>query len=139
MAFATAEDIATRLGRTLSSTEAATAEMLLDAATAVIAEAASKNDAWAAALTPVPNMLKFLAVEVVVRAMANPEALSRFQEQLGAYSSTKAFATVTAGGGLMLTDVETNLVRRTVYGRLSGSVRVESLADDVADWVYGCS
>ena len=139
MPFATAEDVATRLGRALTATEAATAEMLIEAATAVIAEAASKNDAWATALTPVPNMLKFLAVEVVVRAMANPEALSRFQEQLGAYSSTKAFATVTAGGGLMLTDVETNLVRRTVYGTLSGSVRVESLADDVADWVYGCS
>ena len=140
MPFATAEDVATRLGRVLTATETATAEMLIEAATAVIAEAASKDDAWATALTPVPNMLKFLAVEVVVRAMANPEALSRFQEQLGAYSSTKAFATATAGGGLMLTDVEVNLVRRTVYGTLSGSVRVESLADDIADLVFGdCS
>jgi len=140
MAFATAEDVATRLGRVLTATEAATAEMLIEAATAVIAEAASKNDAWATALTPVPQFLHFLCVELVVRSMANPEALTRFQEQLGAYSSTKAFQSPASGGGLMLAEWEVNAVRRTVYGTLSGSARVESLADDIADLVFGdCS
>lgn len=131
MAFATPEDVATRLGRELGEIAAGTAEQLLDAATAVIANAADKSDAWAEALDPVPGILRFMCVELVVRAMANPESLARLQEQLGAYSSTRAFASASAGGGLMLSDVETMLVRRTIFGTLSGSARVESIVDDL--------
>lgn len=131
MAFATVEDVATRLARALSATDAGTAEQLLDAAAAVIADAASKDDAWVAQLSPVPSMLRFLSVELVVRAMSNPEGLASFREQIGVHQFAKNFRAGADGGGLMLTPVEELLVRRTVYGRTSGSPTVASVTDDL--------
>ena len=135
MPFATAEDVATRLGRSLDPTEAAKVDGMLEAATANIAAAADKNDAWAAALSPVPNVLHFLAIELVIRAMPNPGGLRSQSETLGAYQSSQAFRDDSNGGGLALTQVEESLVRRTVYGTTTASIKTESLADDL----YACS
>lgn len=129
MAFATAEDVATRLGRTLTGTEAATATQLLTAATAVIAGAADKDDAWADALSPVPKILGQLTIELVYRVMSNPENLATSQEQIGAYQYRKGFQTG-AASGLLLTDTEERLVRRVVHGRTTASVRLESVASE---------
>lgn len=136
-AFATVTDIATRLGRTLSDADRAMVELLLEAATSIIAEAAGKDDDWAAALSPVPRVLRFVCVEVVTRAMANPEGLARIQEQLGAYQYGKSFREAAAGGGLLLTPTEELLVRRAVHGRLSASVKTESLADELYEVAFG--
>lgn len=136
MAFATVEDVATRLVRTLSAEEGAAAEMLIEAATAVIADAAGKDDAWAAGLDPVPQMLRFLTIELVCRAMANPDALRSISKQLGSYQSTRSFRDV--GGSLLLSDVERLLVRRTVFGRTSGTVKIASVVDEMYEIFYGC-
>lgn len=137
MSFATVDDVAGRYGRPLTDAQATSAEFLLEAATAVIADAASKDDAWAAALDPVPQMLRFVAVELAVRTLDNPGALRSFQEQLGVHSRSESYRDAAAGGGLMLTEVEVRLVRRIVYGRTTASVKTASLADEVYDALYG--
>lgn len=131
MAFAITEQVAARLGRSLTEAEEAMVEALIEAATALIADAAGRDDAWAEALDPVPNLIKIVCVELVNRTMANPQALSTFQESLGAYSQSQRFRDGAAGGGLELTAVERRLIRRTVWGQLSGSATVESVVDDL--------
>jgi hypothetical protein len=132
-AFATAADIAARRGVALTDTQEEMAELLVIAATAVITDAAGKTDAWAAALDPVPGMLRFLCIEVAARAMANPDGLRSLGEQLGAYQSSMSYRDVAAGGGLMLTTVEQLLVSRVVHGRTSGSARARSVVNDLLD------
>jgi hypothetical protein len=128
--FATPEDIATRYGRELNTVEAATAEFLLEGATALIAQAADKDDAWADNLDPVPRLLKIITVELVCRAFPNPESLAGLTEQLGSYQYSKRFKAGTDAltSDLMLTEPEERLVRRAVHGTLSGSVPLRSIA-----------
>lgn len=137
MTFATADDIAQRRGRTFTEDERAMADLLCEAATAVITDAAGKTDAWADTLDPVPRILKFVAIEVVARVMPNPDGLRSFQEQLGAYSHSESYRDVATGGGLLLTQSEVLLVRRAVWGTTSGSVKVASAATEIADLLYG--
>ena len=89
MAFATVPDVATRQGRTFTTAEEDSVEVLLDYATAAIADAALKDDAWAEALDPVPTILKGLTIELVGRAMANHEGLTSMSEQIGSYQYMK--------------------------------------------------
>lgn len=128
MAFATTEDIEARLGRTLTGTEAGSVDLLLEAAQAVIAQAAGKTDEWAETLDPVPAILRFVCVELVVRVLANPEGLRSTSEQLGAYQRSRSFRDA---DGLLLTASETRLVRGVTYGRASGSARMKSILDDL--------
>lgn len=140
MSFATVDDIATRAGRAFSATEEATADALCEAATAVVAAAADKDDDWADNLDPIPRILRFVTVELVNRVMANPNALRSFSETLGAFQHSEGYRDNVAGGGLELTTSEQLMVRRAVYGRTSGSARVESTATELHDIVYGdCS
>lgn len=134
MAFATAEDVAARLGRALTDTETTQVEADLTAATAIIADAASKSEAWAATYAA-PEIIKFLAVRVVIRAMANPQAFGSTTEQLGAYSYTQRFRD--QGGDLLLTKAEQLLASRAINGSNSGTARLESQMEDVWDWRYG--
>jgi hypothetical protein len=131
MSFATAEDVATRLGRSLTPTEAATAEMLLAGATAVIADAAGKSDQWADSLEPVPQILSQLAVELVNRVLSNPTGAASVSEQLGAYGQTTSWRSIADGSGLTLTPTEASLVRRAVYGQASASAPLQSVLDDL--------
>lgn len=123
-AFATADDVALRLGRTLTAGEASSVTYLLRMAAAVIADAASKDDGWVVTLDPVPQLLRGLSVELTVRALANPNQLDRLSEQLGNYSMTATFNPQRLG--LELTDTEQLIVRRTVYGRTTASAPVHS-------------
>lgn len=136
MAFATAEDVATRLARTLSDAETASAELLVDLASEVIAAACDTSvDALSAEDTPV---LRVVCVELACRALANPENVAGKSEALGAYNYSKTFRGVAdASTALALTETETNLVRRAVFKLLSGSSRPESTSDELYDYVYG--
>lgn len=134
MAFASVDDIANRLGRDLSGGETTSVELLLEGATAVIANAADKDDDWATDLeaATVPRILKFVCIEAVCRALANPSSLQSLQEALGQASYSARF-----GPGLMLTDSEQLLVRREVYGTGSGSSRPEGFIEELHDFYYG--
>lgn len=133
MAFATAEDIATRLGRDLTAAEGGQAELLIELATGLIAGACGKDDAWAAAYTPVPAIVKLFCVELVVRSMPNAAALESVSESLGQYSTTQRFRDAAAGGGMALSDLEERVIRRAVFGSNSGSAKTESVATELAD------
>lgn len=124
MAFATTDDVETRLARTLSDAELAAAAFLLEGAQAEIEQAAGAAEAE---MDPVPGVLRFIAVEVVCRELANPTGVDRTQEQLGNYSYSVGYRET---GGTLLTQAEELLVRRSV-GTSSGSVRTRSLIHDV--------
>lgn len=127
MAFTTTDDIADRLGRDLTTGEQQSVALLIEGAQAVIAAACDKDDDWAAALTPVPKLLRVVAIEVVCRALANPNSLDSLQEGLGQWSSTARFR----DAGMMLTPGEELLVRRAVFGTSSGSSRPLSTVDEL--------
>lgn len=122
MAFATTQAVERRFGRTLTDDEKATADQLLEFATALIAEAASKDDAWAAELDPIPIVLVGLCTSMVHRVMANPTQAASVREQLGAYSIAQNFRDV----GMELAPTEEQIVRRVVHGRTSASSRPDS-------------
>jgi hypothetical protein len=136
-AFADVDHVADRLGYELTDQQRTAAEFLLPAATGLIVLAAGKDDAWAAALDPVPIVLRTVCVEAVVRVISNPEALASYTEEEGGHRSTRTYD---GSGALELTDGESALVRQVITGRAnryrSGSARVASMADTVAD-IYG--
>lgn len=133
MAFATTSDVSARLGRTLTSGEETSVEYLLDAAAAVIADAAGRTEAEIDALDTVPPILRFVSVEITTRALANPNSLDSLSETIGANGYSARFR----DAGLTLTATEERLVRGAVRGSSSGSVRVESIASELADYVLG--
>lgn len=128
MAFATVTDVATRQGRTFTTAEENQATLLIELATAAIADAALKDDAWAAALTPVPDIIKGLTVELVGRAMANSEGLTSQSETIGSYQYMKSY-NKEATAAFALTNIERRIVRRTV-GSLNYEVRTPTATED---------
>lgn len=133
--FAEPTDIATRLGRSLSTAEEAAVEQLITSATGVIAEAAGKDDEWAEELDPVPAVIKTLTIEMVLRAASNPEGVDSTTETLGQYSRTDRF-TVGAGDaeGIFLSDAEGRLVRRVIQGASAGTALQAVLLDELPEW-----
>lgn len=126
-AFATVADVAARLGRTLSDADGAMAGLLLNGATVMIADHAGKNPGD---ISPVPAQLRFIAIEMVCRAMANPEGIASVSESLGEYSYTRGFRRGAAGSDLMLTKGEELLISRALYGKTTASPRVASVLED---------
>lgn len=121
-AFAASDDVATRLGRDLSTKETENVPGLLESATAVIADAAGYDEGWASQLVPIPKLLSTLCVELVCRVLPNPSQWDSVRQQVGSYSFQASQTTV----GMQLSDNETRMVRRAVHGRETDSVQVES-------------
>lgn len=137
MAFASTDDIAARLQESsLSGTLLTSVELLLDLATAVIAEAAGKDDAWATELEAdgVPTILRGLTIELVCRALASPQGLKSASEQLGAYQRQEVYS---GDPALTLSEVEQEIVRRAVNGSTAGSSKVDSHITEIHDLTYG--
>ena len=135
MAFATVEDVATRQGKTFTEDEEATVELLLDFATAAVADAAGQDDAWATALSPVPTIIKGLTVELVGRALANPSGLTSLQEQIGSYQYMQSFNR-DLPAAFVLTDIERRIIRRTV-GSINYEVRTPTATEDYLESLVG--
>jgi hypothetical protein len=132
MAFATAADVATRLGRNLTTEESAMAEQVIESVTAQIVDAVDRDLDWAAALDPVPGLLKSLCVEKVIVVGSNPQGLASESRTLGQASSSKTFQR-SNDAGIFLTDQEQRLVRMAVYGSLSGSSTPRTVPDRLID------
>lgn len=135
--FAAPDDVAARTGVS-GYTGAALDRVwsLLELATLEIASAAGKDETWAAALTPVPGTLRVICTELVARLLLNPNNASSTTEQLGAYSYSETYSTGSqndSNAGLELTPDQERRVRRAVFGRTAGSVKVASLATELAD------
>lgn len=135
MAFATPEDVATRLGRDLSAIEAGTVETLLDVATSIITDFLGKTSDWATDLDPIHPVLRWVTMELAARTMVNPDGSSMFSETLGAYSYTKGFRAGSSDStpGIMLTKHEELIVTQAVYGTLTGSSTPRTWADRALD------
>ena len=132
MAFAIVEDVETRLGLSLTGDERIRVELLLDSATAVIAEVVGKDEAD---IDPVPPVVEFVAVEVAARMLNTSPGVQSEQESLGAFSYSRTYKR--DGGGVLLTKSEELLVRKAVYGGTSGSVRIRSHVDDIYEALTG--
>lgn len=131
MAFAATDDVATRLGRALTTAEEGMVELVLDSVTSLIAEAVDRDDAWADDLDPVPMTLRVICIEKAVGIAANPTALVSASEQLGAYQHSQTYARMTSPAPILLSDEERRRARRAVYGLNTASPRVPSIADDI--------
>lgn len=129
VAFATAEDVQTRLLRDLTDAELAAANLLLDGVAQEIAAAVGRD------LDDItdPGPLRFISIEAVCRVLSNPQGARSTSEELGAYSYSISFSD--DGSGL-LTTAEERQAREAVFGVVSASARVESIADDVLDYRF---
>lgn len=123
MAFATSDDVATRLARELSSAETSAADFLLDAVAAEIAQAV---DTAEGDITD-PGMLRFISVEAVCRALANPSGATSTSETVGSYNYAVSFP-ANEGDGL-LTPYEEGVARYAVHGTNSASVHLGSILE----------
>jgi len=128
--FASVSDVATRLGRSLSTDEADSVDLLLTIATATIANAADKDDEWAATLSPVPTILQGFCIELTCRAFANPEGLFSTSKTIGSYTNSKSF-NKDVSSAMALSDIEVLVIRRAVNGTNAGSARAENVLDDL--------
>lgn len=133
--FATAADIAARLGRPLTSAEEDTqVPLLLDIATGLIAESVGRDQAWAddqIADADAPATYRLICIEVVLRGLQNPAGVESQTETLGAYSHTQRYGSGDAAAfGLDLTDAEERRLSRAAYGTNAASARLGSLAEN---------
>lgn len=129
--FATINDVQLRLGRDLTEAEEASVDLLLTLVTGVIYNAVDKTEEWASALDPVPTVIRGFCVELTCRALANPSGLFSKSETIGSYSYTNSFNRELPSG-IALTDAETLVLRRSVWGTNAGSARAENVLDDLA-------
>lgn len=133
--FATADELAARLGRSsLSTAEEAQAELLLQLATGLVAEAAGEDDDWARDLFPVPTLVKTITIEVARRGFLNPDGATSSSHRLGQYEVSQGHRR--DSGTMELSKTERLQIRRVVHGAITASARAESLADMVAEDVY---
>ena len=129
MAFATTEDVATRLGRELTEVEGGTCEYLLQTATELILQALGSLAAppdWVADYTePVPPapplVVNGVCTEVVARAFQNPEAAAAM-----AAGDLSVSYRDHLRDSLQLTAHERRTVRQAVGRGALGSVTLET-------------
>lgn len=132
MAFATHEDVQTRLGRDLTSTEQAAATDVIATVTGLIVDCVDRDEEWAEDLSPVPAALKAICVEKAIGAISNPHGVASFSESLGAHSYSQT-SRRSADVGPFLTPFEERQVQRAVYGRNSHSSSPRSVVDRIID------
>jgi hypothetical protein len=108
MAFATAEDVATRLVRALTDEEAAAAELLLDMTAAEIRQVVGRTEAELPD-EDAPAVLRSVSIEAVCREMASPIGAEATAETMGSYTYRVDYF---EKGGTLLTEEEKRLIRR---------------------------
>jgi len=130
VAFATANDVGQRLGRSLTSAEQTTATSVIATVQALIADEVDRDSDWADALDPAPAALKELCVAKAVAAITNPRAGAVASQTIGEHSITYARG---AESGAFLTDAEARVARLAVYGTNTGSSTPRSVVDRLID------
>ncbi len=128
MAFAKAEDVERRVGRSLTDAEKSAAESAIATVTGLIIDCAGRDQTWADGLDPVPAALAGLCVEKAIGALVNPLNLAAQSETLGAYSNSQTFPR-SGDVSVFLTAFEERLVSRAVYGTTTGSAMPKGMFD----------
>lgn len=116
MAFATTEDVATRLGRALTAAEEAMAEQVIETVEGIILEIAGTPEP-----SPVPAYYKALCITKVIQVGTNPNGLASESKTLGQASQSRTYPRGLDGLGLALTEHEEATVRRIANNAVSGS------------------
>lgn len=122
MAFATTDDVATRLGRDLTVAEDAFAEQVIEDVQGLILEIAGTAEP-----SPVPTYYKALCVSKVIALGANPTGLASESETLGAHTYSKTFPRSMDGLDVFLTEHEEYTVRRIANNAVSGSSHPDAI------------
>lgn len=130
MAFASAPDVSAVLGRPLSANETTAVATLLDMATAVLTEAASKDDAWATALNPIPTLFRAYTAQLAARALTNPAGATSSDERLGEYENRVNYANA-VGLGMSLETSDILAIRRIVWGNVSETAEADGHGADI--------
>jgi hypothetical protein len=125
-AFASADDVATRLGQELTAAQEAAVEGVLAAVDGMIRDAVDRDADWAP--DPIPAYVKEIAIQKAIAALTNPAGVAA--ESLGAHSVTYQRE---RDGGLFLTEAEGRGLRLAVYGTNTGSSSPRSVVDRVID------
>lgn len=125
--FATAQDVATRMGRELTAAEEAQAEFVIATVQGLLVETVSKDAVWADALDPVPLALRAICVEKARAVLANPTNIASQTESLGAWSHSETFPRSQDDIGIFLTDAEARIARFAVHGTNRASVMLGSV------------
>lgn len=136
MAFATASDVATRLGRALTDDETDQATAAIVTVTGLIVEAVYQDDAWAAALDPVPTTLSTICIEKAISVIANPTNIASGSETLGAHQVSQTYPR-SSDVGVFLSAGERTRARRAVYGSQITDVRTPTELEDFLEDALG--
>lgn len=114
MAFAIDDDIAARLGVTLTTAQQAQATAILNLIALEIEHATGKAEEDIDATLPI---LKVVSIQATVRAMANSTGAQSTTEALGQYSRSDVYARSGATeSSVLLTNAERSKVRNAVLG-----------------------
>lgn len=136
MTFATSSDVETRLGRSLTTAEKATAEAVITTVTGLIVDVVDRDSDWAEALDPVPEALKAICVEKARQEIANPTGVRSESETLGAYQHSQTYRD-SSETAVFLTPFEERQVQRAVYGKNAASSSPRALPDRVIERAEG--
>lgn len=128
--FASADDVAARLGRELTDAETDQVEGVLATLDGLIRDEVDRDADWAP--SPVPPALKELSIQKAIAAVANPLALAGYSEGLGAHSYSANFRR-DQPAGIFISDAEGRALRLAVYGTNAGSGSARSMIDRSID------
>lgn len=131
MAFATKEEVAARLARSLTTAEENAVDLVIELVQGSIADLVGEGATWADELDPVPAYYRALCIEKAIGAISNPQSLAAESKQLGSYSSSKTYQRA-QDAGIFFTEREEAQIRRTYGSGLSGSSRPDSLATELS-------
>lgn len=116
------------MGRDLSPSEKRAARAAIESVSALVLQAAGKDEEWAEGLDSTPEAFKVICVEKAVLRLANPAGLESQTETLGSYSHTERYGENGSHRSLALTRSERARVR-TAAGRI-GVSSPSTLDDD---------
>lgn len=136
MAFAVADDVATRLMRELTAAEEALAEYAIETVTGLISDALDKDADWAEDLTPVPTALSALCVEKAVGLIVNPSNVASQSESLGAFSHSETYPKA-SDIGIFLSAADISRVKRVVFGTNLVDVRTPTFLESYLEDALG--
>lgn len=130
MAFATASDVAARLGRALTDAEETQAESALTALDGLIRDAVDRDADWTP--DPVPAAFKELSIQKAISVVVNPHNVAAHTKSLGAASRSETFPRA-QDLGLFLSEAEGRALRSALWGSSSGSSSPRGVMDRIND------
>jgi hypothetical protein len=130
----TASDVGRRLARDMTDAEVMQCDLLINSATINILACLDRDPTTWTPPAKVKPLLAAMCTEIVTRVIVNPEDLQRRRETIGTYMIDEMFANRGAQApGIAPTQTEELVMRNAVFGTNTGSVKVRSMVNELAD------